>query len=95
MKYVIPICDFHMFNYKAFYKLQIVFNCLLDKEKCSIKNCNNDTDKMYEVESLPEEVFLKVCSEHIFKDAISNNEYDYCYVKDCDNLIKFSGYVKI
>jgi hypothetical protein len=50
---------------------------------------------MYEVESLPEEVFLKVCSEHIFKDAISNNEYDYCYVKDCDNLIKFSGYVKI
>lgn len=93
--YIIPICDMHMFDYKAFYKIQIKFNGFIDNENCAIINCKNNTNKIYEIyDNFPEKILLRLCTEH----KISNEDYkgfDICSYNNCMNIAKYKGYEKI
>jgi hypothetical protein len=84
-----------MFEYKAFYKIQIKFNNIGDNENCSIINCNNNTNKLYEIyDNFPIKILLKLCNIH----KLSNNninEVDVCSYSDCKNLAMHKGYEKI
>lgn len=95
MPYIIPICDKHMFEYKAFSKEQIKFIAISDNYNCAILNCSNNTNKIYEIyNNFPEKIFLKLCHNHMISNKIVS-DFDICSVSECNNLAMYKGYEKI